>query len=82
MDRTKIKQIADYLKDLEEGLVELDYRGTLTLGDLNRLYVIITDLMQATFETDDRQLKLLLASLEYKARKCKHCIEGLLAIKN
>lgn len=28
MERVEIKQIADYLKDLEEGLVEWDYRGT------------------------------------------------------
>ncbi|MHC4568018.1 MAG: hypothetical protein ACYTE3_19930 [Planctomycetota bacterium] len=27
MEKAKIKQIGDYLKDLEEGLVELDYRG-------------------------------------------------------
>jgi len=27
MQKAKIKQIADYLEDLEEGLVEWDYRG-------------------------------------------------------
>ena len=33
MERGQIKQIADYVKDLEEGLVEWDYRGTSTIGD-------------------------------------------------
>jgi hypothetical protein len=27
MENAEIKQIADYLKDLEEGLYEWDYRG-------------------------------------------------------
>ena len=27
MNRAEIKQIADYIKDLEEGLYEWDYRG-------------------------------------------------------
>lgn len=27
MEKAEIKQIADYFKDLEEGLVEWDYRG-------------------------------------------------------
>ncbi len=27
MEKAEIKAIADYLKDLEEGLVEWDYRG-------------------------------------------------------
>ena len=33
MEKEQIKQIADYVKDLEEGLVEWDYRGTSTIGD-------------------------------------------------
>ena len=36
MGKAEIKQIADYLKDLEEGLVEWDYRGLLTLGHLTK----------------------------------------------
>lgn len=82
MERVEIKQIAAYLKDLEEGLDEWDYRGPATLGDLNRLYVLITHLMKATYETDDQKLKPLLAALEYKARRCKECIEARLAVRN
>jgi len=51
MEKGEIKQIADYLKDLEEGLVEWDYHGITTQGHLTKLYDIIERLMQATFET-------------------------------
>ena len=82
MKKAEIKQIADYLKDLEEGLYEWDYRGITTQGHLTELYRIIKRLMDATFKTKDQQLKLLLATLEYKARKCKQCIERRLAVRN
>jgi len=42
MERAEIKQVADYIKDLEEGLGAWDYRGPITLGEPNGLYVIIT----------------------------------------
>ena len=82
MERAEIKRIADYLKDLEGGLVEWDYRGITTQGHLTELYRIIKRLMDATYETKDQQLKVLLATLEYKARKCKQCIERRLAVRN
>ncbi len=82
MQKAEIKQIGVYLKDLEEGLYEWDYRGITTQGQLTEFYRIIKRLMDATFETKDQQLKPLLATLEYKARKCKECIERRLAIRN
>ncbi len=82
MEKDEIKQIADYIKDLEEGLDEWDYRGLITLGHLTKLHQIIERLMNATFKTEDQELKPLLATLEYKARKCKQCIEDRLAVKN
>ena len=82
MEKAEIKRIADYLKDLEEGLVEWDYRGITTQGHLTKLYGIIERLMQATFKTKDQQLKPLLATLEYKARKCKECIEARTGVRN
>ncbi len=33
-------------------------------------------------ETKDQDKKVVLASLEYKARKCKKCIEERLAVRN
>ena len=82
MERDEIKQIAAYLKDLEEGLVEWDYRGITTQGQLTKLYDIIERLMKATYETKDQELKPLLATLEYKARKCKQCIEARTGVRN
>ncbi len=82
MERAEIKRIADYLKDLEEGLVEWDYRGITTLGHLTELHRIIERLMDATFETKDQELKPLLATLEYKARKCKQCIDARTGVRN
>ena len=82
MNRAEIKRVADYLKDLEEGLYEWDYRGITTQGHLTELHRIIERLMDSTFETKDQELKPLLATLEYKARKCKQCIERRLAIRN
>ena len=35
MERSEIKRIAEYLKDLEEGLYEWDYRGLATQGQLS-----------------------------------------------
>jgi restriction endonuclease S subunit len=78
MQKAEIKQIADYLKDLEEGLYEWDYRGITTQGQLTELYRIIKRLMDATFE----KLKPLLATLEYKAHKCKQCIETRTGVRN
>jgi len=36
MEKAEIKSIADYLKDLEEGLYEWDYRGITTQGALDQ----------------------------------------------
>ena len=82
MEKAEIKQIADYLKDLEEGLVKWDYRGIATQGHLTKLYDIIKRLMDATFKTKDQELKPLLATLEMKARKCKQCIETRTGVRN
>ena len=82
MEKAEIKQIADYVKDLEEGLVEWDYDHVAMQTELPYLYQIIKRLMDATYKTDDQRLKPLLATLEYKARKCKECIEARLAVKN
>ena len=82
MKKAEIKQIADYLKHLEEGLYEWDYRGIITQGQLTELYRIIKRLMDATYKTEDQELKPLLATLEYKARKYKQCIEARTGVRN
>jgi hypothetical protein len=82
MEKAEISRIADYLVDLEEGLYEWDYRGITTLRDLGELYQIIEQLLKATFETKDEKVGSFLVFLEYKARKCRECIETGLAVRN
>ena len=81
MKKAEIKQIGDYIKDLEEGLYEWDYDNIAMQAEMPCLYQVIKQLMDATFKAD-QDLKVLLASLEYKARKCKECIEQRTAIRN
>ncbi len=82
MDRAEIKRIGDYVKDLEEGLVEWDYDEIAMQTEMPYLYQIIKQLMDATYETRDQDLKVLLATLEYKARKCKNHMEQRLSVRN
>ena len=82
MERNEIKQVADYFKELEEVLFEWNYDHIAMQAELPYLYQVIKRLMDATFKTDDQKLKPLLVTIEYKARKCKECIETRLAVKN
>ena len=81
MKQAEIKQIADFLSDVYEGICEGDERTAMEL-QLTELYDVIKRLMDATFETKDQRLKVLLATLELKARKCKQEIEQRLAVRN
>lgn len=81
MQKAQIKQIGDFLSDVYEGICEKD-ASYIQQMQLNELYRIIERLMDETFKTKDRQLKVLLASLEYKARQYKQQIEARLAVRN
>jgi hypothetical protein len=50
MERGQIKQIADYVKELEEGLVEWGYDHVAMQAELLYLYQVIKRLMDATYE--------------------------------
>ncbi len=82
METAQIQRIREYVTELEEGLYEWDYRGLPTLGNLTELYRIIEQLMKATSKEQDENQRVLLAALEYKARRCKECIERRLAVRN
>jgi hypothetical protein len=75
MEKTEIKRIADYIEDLEADLGERHYREIIAQRHLTKLHLTIERLRDTTFKTKDRQLRALLATLEYKARRCKQCIE-------
>ncbi len=81
MKQAEIKQIGEFLSDVQEGIYEWD--GTVPMHRyLYELYGIIKRLMDATFEAKNRDKKIVLASLEYKARKYKAEIEQRLAVRN
>lgn len=82
MTNIEIIQIASYIKDLEEGLYEWDYDNISMQTEYSKLYETIKTLMDATFKSKDKKEKVLLASLELKARKCKDCIERRTAVRN
>ena len=63
MDKTEIKQIADFLNDVYEGLCEGDEEAAMRLH-LTELYRVIKWLMDATFATKNQDLKVLLATLK------------------
>ncbi len=81
MDKSEIKQIGAFLNDVQEGLCEDDDDTILRLY-LTRLYQIIPRLMAATFATGDQGLKVLLATLEKRAREYQQEIEGRLGARN
>ena len=81
MDKAEIKQIADFLNDVYEGLCEGDEEAAMRLH-LTELYRVIERLMDATFATKDQDLKVLLATMEKRAREYKQQIEGRLGVRN
>ena len=82
MNKAEIKQIAEYIKDLEEGLYEWDYTDETAEYHLTQVRQVIKRLMDATFESEDQIEKQLLATLNLKAHKCKECIERRNAVRN
>ena len=82
MEKAEIKRIGDYIKDWEERLAESLYDRIALEIELPEFHRVIKRLMDETFKTKDQDLKVLLATLEYKARKCKECIERRMAVRN
>ena len=60
VNKTEIQQIAAFLNDVYEGICEGDEEAAMRLH-LTELYRVIKRLMDATFATEDRSLKVLLA---------------------
>ena len=82
MLKPQIKEISEYLKDLEEGLYEWDYDRIAMQTEWPKLYQTIKLLMDETYKTKDQKLKPILAIIELRARRCKECIENRLGVRN
>ena len=81
MTKTEIDQIKSIIADVHEALCEGDNPKTLPFH-LTELYRNIKMLMDETAKTNDQDMKVELASLEYAARKQKSAIEERLAVRN
>jgi hypothetical protein len=81
MDKADVNQIADFLVEVREDLCEGEGETAMRLH-LTELYRVIQRLMDATFATQDQELKVLLASLEYETRPRKQKIERRLGLRN
>ena len=81
MNPKEIKQIESLLSDVQEGLCEGDELATMQV-QYNELYQVIRRLMDATFEATDKDTKVRLASLEYKARQYLEMLQDELAMNN
>jgi hypothetical protein len=81
MDKAEVKQIADFLIEVREDICEGEGEAAMRLH-LTELYRVIQRLMDATFATQDQGLKVLLATLEKRAREYKQEIEGRLGARN
>ncbi len=78
MDKSQIKQIEDYIKNLEEELSTGNYSHISMQAKLPNIHKNIKLLIDATFNTKHHELKILLPYMEMRLRKCKQCIEGRL----
>jgi len=76
MDKAEIKQIADFLNDVYEGLCEGDEEAAMRLH-LTELYRVIKRLMDATFAAQDQGLKALLATMAKKAQRLRRQISAV-----
>jgi len=82
MTKPQIKQISNYLNNLENSLNSQDYSPTTLQTELSKIYETIKLLMDETFKAKDRELKIQLAYMELRLRKCRDKIEMGLGIRN
>ena len=82
MTKPEIKQVGNYLKNIEENIYTGNYDSIALQAELPKLYQTIKLLMDETFKTEDQELKPLLAYMELRLRTCKQYIEEELAVRN
>jgi hypothetical protein len=74
MDKSEVRRIVAFLKDVREGLCEGDEVVTMQ-AQLTELYRVIKRLMDATSATKDQGKKVLFATLELRARQYREELE-------
>ena len=81
MTNTEIDQIKSFIADVHEALRMGEISATRHFY-LMELHRVIKRLMDETFKTEDQDMKVALATLEYAARKQKSAIEERLGMRN
>ena len=81
MTKTETDQITSFIADVHEARSVGGNSKALPLH-LTELCRVIRVLMDGKADTDDQDMKVALATLEYDARKQKSAIEERLAVRN
>jgi len=81
MEKVEVQRVVHSLLDVQEAICESGEVVTMQQR-LTELYRVIKLLMDETFKTQDQSLKVLLASLEYRARQYKQTLEERLGVRN
>jgi hypothetical protein len=69
-----LKQFEVYIDELESQLYEWDDGPISWQCELKTLQDTIKILMNRTYKSKDTTEKIVLATLEYRARRCRDCI--------
>lgn len=82
MERAEFKRIDRYIEDVEENLERWAIQKIAPERHLTKLHLVIERLMHISGDTEDRQLKSSLTTLEHRARRCMQCIEARVNVRN
>jgi len=73
MTTQELQQIVDYIKETEEALSNWDMDSLAMQTELPKLHQTIEQLMKAGADSDEEDYRVLLASIEKRARDCREC---------
>ena len=82
MTEAEIREIAEYLADLEEGLYQWEYRDEAAEYHLGQIRQVVKHLVDASSNSTSQMEQQLFAKLQLKAHRCKESIEERLAVWN
>ena len=84
MTNTQIKNLAEYIIDLEEALQNSFYDAMAMKNQLPIIYQKIEFLMGVISNTpaEDGEMKVVLVSMEMKLRKCLDCVKSRTGVNN
>ncbi len=82
MTTEELQEIIDFVNESTEALYEYDGDADTWQIELAKLHDIIVSLMDASAQSRVEDYRVLLASVEYKARKERECILRRLSMGN